>query len=605
MTKEKGRGAGSLIGDEATGETSLPGARPLAPENPQVEESPLTSERPSVEQATASSGITAVEQAGPPLKTTVAGFLIRQLAAWGVERIYGVIGDANLYVLDELARQNRIRYIACRHECAAALMASAEAKLTGRVGVCLATSGPGVANLLNGLADAAADGAPVLAITGQVETTKIGTHAKQYVDQQRLVEPLAVWTEQAVHPDALPELLHRALAAAAAGGAVAHLSIPKDLYAKQLRAAPAPYPAYWHRPPLASDRDIDALADRLQRAKKPAFLLGRGALGLKRELRELAEACSAAVVTTLPARAAFPNDHPLYAGGLGQAGSEAATVLLRESDLIVVFGATWWPDEFTPDSAPVVQIDRVPAQIGAGYPVLDGIAGDLRNVVPRLADALRRAAAPDRSLWDRRVRTVCRSWGERIAEEAGKEGTPIPPQRVVKTISDLVADDAVIALDTGDHTLWFNRVFQAKRHDILVSGRWRTIGFGLPAAIAAKLAQPERQAVAVVGDGGAVQTIMELTTAAEQQLPVVVVVMNNGCYALEKHRMEAEGLNTLGSAVRPPDFAALAQACGANGIAADTPKRLEAALRQALYERTRPTLIDVRTAPSVVPHTKL
>lgn len=562
----------------------------------------ITMESPS--QATEAQPVNASGK-GPDYGLTAAAFLLEQLAVWGVKRIYGVIGDANLHLLDAVAKQNKIAYVACLHEEGAALMASAEAKLTGRVGVCLATSGPGAANQLNGLADAAMDYAPVLAITGQVDTSRIGTRAKQYVDQQKLLSALTDCTELIAHPDAMPELLQTALVGALAEGKLVHLSIPKDLYTQKVRGAVQPYPQHLHQRMLTPDGDILQAAGLLRAARKPVLFVGRGARSAAAEVLRLAETMSAAVVTTLPARPLFPNNHELYAGGLGQAGSEASSLLMAESDLIVMLGATWWPEDYAPVQAKVLQIDKTAAMIGQGHPLAKGVVGDIADVVPKLQRQLIVEPGADRSSWRERVHESCGAWKARIESEAASAETPLAPQRVIRTLSETLADDAVIAVDTGDHTLWFNRIFQAKpRQDILISGRWRTLGWALPAALAAKLDQPHRQAVALAGDGGAVQTLLELHTAVKQRAPVVLIIMNNGAYAMEKNRMQAAGLSTLGSELGGLDFVKLAEGFGADGYRAATVEELAASLEQAL-EGGRAALIDVRISAPVVPHTKL
>jgi len=535
---------------------------------------------------------------------TAAEFLLKHLAAWGVRRIYGVIGDANLYVLDALAEQNDLQYIACRHEEGAALMASAEAKLTGGVGVCLATSGPGIANLLNGLADAAMDAAGVLAITGQVALSEIGTPVKQYVDQQRLISAITDETRLVAHPDALPKLMHSALTAAYLYGKVAHLSIPRDLFTQRVAGSVVPYGEHLHQPLAAPPETVREAVRMLARAERPALLVGRGIKNCAAQVVRLAETLDAPVATTLPARPLFPNDHPLFTGVLGQAGSEAAGALLAESDLVAVLGADWWPDEFVPPRAPVLQIDQSAAQLGKSGPLKFGVVGDLRLILPQLLDGLARERG-ERSAWRKRVEQETRAWNARIVQEAKSEGTPVAPQRVIAAVAEAAAPDAVLAVDTGDHTLWFGRIFQAKPgQDILVSGRWRTLGFALPAAIAAKLACPERQVLAVAGDGGAVQTLMEFQTAVQYNCPVVLIIMNNGSYAMEKHRMEAGGLKPLGSELVNPDFAAIARACGGVGYTADSGEELSRCLKLALDQR-KPAIIDVRTAGLKVPHTKI
>ncbi|CAG7625366.1 Putative thiamine pyrophosphate-containing protein YdaP [Paenibacillus solanacearum] len=546
--------------------------------------------------------------AGQPLplaQRTAAQFIVEQLRLWKVERIYGVIGDANLSLLDELGKQNAIRYVPCRHEGGAALMASAEAKLTGRLAVCLATSGPGIANMLNGLADAAQDRSPVFVLAGQVDTSKYGTRAKQYIDQQKLCAAVSGRSELLAHPEALPQLMEQLLVHSAAQGQVTLLSVPKDLYASLVAGEPAPYGSHLYQPLYAADTETEELAQLLSAAQRPVLLIGRGVASVREQVRAAAEQLNAAVVTTLPARPLFPNDHELYAGGLGQAGSEASSVLLAEADVIVMLGATWWPEDYVPVQARIVQVDKNREALGIGHPLHKGIVGDLSQIMPKLSERLNAASSQDRSPWLARIKETTAKWKRQIETEASGDGTPIPPQRIMKLIAEQASDDAVIAIDTGDVTLWFNRIFQAKpSQDILVSGRWRTLGFALPAAIAAQLAYPNRQVIAIAGDGGAVQTMMEFQTAVEQQLPIVWIVCNNGAYAMEKHRMEAAGMSTLGSVIRNPDFALMAQACGGTGMKAATVDELAQQLQQALGSR-KPVLIEAATACIPVPHTKI
>jgi len=567
----------------------------------------------------------------PDQGLTVGEFLLAQLSAWGVRRIYGVIGDANLFFLDDIAKQSKIQYVPFFDENAAALAASAEAKLTGRVGVVLGTSGPGLANMLNGLGDAYADRAGVLAITGQVDAEQIGTPAKQYIQQQLAVMPFAALSETLAHPDALPELLQRGLALAAARGEVAHIAVPKAMFRERVKGTPAPYSAHFHQPLLAPDADVEETFRLIAGAKRPMLLYGRGVAGAgaKREALAFAEALGAAVAVTMPAKDAFPNDHELFVGGLGLAGSEAASVLMAESDLVVVCGATWWPDEYAPPDARVVQIDVARENIGLGKALVRGLVGDLRDILPRfvrLAESLGRERGEgggrdvasrasgaaeaaegregDRAPWRRRIAEVRGEWTERLARETSAEGTPLAPQRAVRVLSDAVPPEAVVALDSGDHTLWFHRVFANRGQRILVSGRWRTLGFALPAAIAAKLAEPARPVVAVAGDGGVVQTIVELKTAAKLGLNVVLVVFVNGAYAIEKNRMELAGLDPLGSELDNPDFVALAVACGCAGYRAATEDAFRAALAAAFAD-DRPSVVAVDVAPLKVPHTRM
>lgn len=542
----------------------------------------------------------------PNAGLTVGQYVLEQLAAWGVERIYGVIGDANLFFLDDIAKQRKIQYVPFTDENAAALAASAEAKLTGRPGVVVGTCGPGLTNMLNGLADASADGAGLLAITGQVEAAKIGSTVPQYIQQQLAMAPIASFSELLAAPDALPDVLQRCLVRSAVRGEVTHLSIPKMMYREPVNGVVRPYAAHLHQPTLAPPRDVEETFRLLADARRPMLVIGRGVTGLEAEALALAESLGAAVAATLPARHLFPNGHPLFVGGYGLAGSEAAGVALAESDLIMLCGATWWPDEYTPPAARIVQIDAARENMGAGVPLLRGLVGDLRDILPRFVGMAKSFARDEAAMaaWRRRITDLRMEWVGRLEREADVDVTPMAPQRIMRELSDAVPPEAIVTLDTGDHTLWFGRSFYNRGQRVLLSGRWRTLGFALPAAIAAKLTEPNRPVVAVAGDGGVVQTLLELRTASRLGLPIVLVVLNNGAYAIEKNRMKLAGLDTIGSTLDNPDFAALAAACGAAGYRAANAAELGDALERALREK-RPALIDVATAQTVLPHTKI
>lgn len=531
---------------------------------------------------------------------TAAQYLVEQLSDWGCRTVYGVAGDDNLYLLDALEKHGAIRYIACRMEITAALMASAEAKMTGRLAVCTATSGPGAALLVAGLGDAAMDRAPVLAVTGQVERKKIGTGAKQAVDQQLLVQPFARYTALAADSEALPKQLNRAMRTALEEGGVTHLSVPQDVWTQPVNSPIFPPPPK-RKPPRPSDEEMEKALRAMEEAKRPIILAGRGVEEARNALLALAERLSAPIMTTMPARPVVPADHPLFLGGLGQGGSEISSDLLRQSDLCIILGATWWPEDFVPKEIPVIQADITPGQIGLNMPVMAGIVGELGGV---LEEWLKRIGFSDRSEWRNKTERAKARWKEQIEKEARQIHTPLAPQQVIATLEKVVDDDAIIALDTGDHTLWFNRIFQPKRQEILLSGRWRTLGFGLPAAMAAKRLYGHRQVVALVGDGGFATTMADLITAIRYGWPITVIVMNNGSFAMEKNRMTAAGLDPASAELVNPDFAALAESFGGEGYYVEGANQLELVFRQALSS-DRLSLVDVRINSTMVPHTRL
>lgn len=580
-----------------------------------------------------------------------ANYMLEQLAAWGVERIYGVVGDAIFDLADALSRQDRIRFIPCRHEAAAAFMASAEAKLTGQPEVCIATSGPGMTNLITGLGDAYADRVPVLAITGQSPTAKLGTLYKQDINQQQLLSGLAGYTALLAAPAALPQQLALAWRAALSGQ-VGHISVPKDLFTQPLgqgadgrRWVRGPEP-YLQAPPVPDPVTLDGAVSMLNAARRPVILAGHGALPAAQDLVWLAEHWGAPVITALAAKGLIPFQHPLALGGLGQGGYEEATQALSAADLVLAVCTNWWPDAYVPGGAApagaaagdaatapgaaagarprIVRIDRYPANIGARAPVDYGLAGDVRAIIPQLNAALQPQTEP---AWRDQVAewraALLRTAG---AERAGRaEGAAAPgvagaagaagagaadapgcglhPAFVMQCLEEALPPDAIVTLDTGDHTVWFNRSFGGERHRVLVSGTWRSLGFGLPAALAAKLVAPDRTVAAVVGDGGITSLLGELLTAARHRIPVLIAVVNNGMYAMEYNGMVRHGLQPLGTDLNNPDFARLAEACGLTGLRVQKPRDLAPALQQALAME-RPVLLDIATQPVPLPGPK-
>ncbi|CAM3611035.1 thiamine pyrophosphate-binding protein [Brevibacillus invocatus] len=532
----------------------------------------------------------------------VAQHLVQQLTLWGVERIYGVIGDGNLFLLDELGKQNRITYIACRHETNAAIMASADAKLTGKLAVCTCTSGPGLASIMNGLADAWADRVPLLLISGHVESTAIGLGGVQDINQQLLIQPLAEFSSLVADSHVFPKLLNKAGKTALHKGGVAHLSVPKEIWQLPVTGSFFPLPIKT-TPATPSPEQLIKAAQLIDKAKRPILLAGRGIESAQSYALQFAEKIQAPLMVTMPAKSFVPNDHPLFIGGLGHAGTEISRELLAKADLCIVLGATWWPSDYVPKTVQTVQIDAAVENIGESHPVAAPVVGDLLTVISQLTSHVRQKKNEQ---YVAEISKKKLAWNNRIEEES-KLVSPtdsISPAYAFSVLQKCIDDDAVITLDVGDHTVWFERIFQLKRQKLIISGTWRTLGFGLPAGIACQLAMPDRQVVSVAGDGGVAYSIMELITAVTHKLPLTLFIMNNQSYAMEKNRMIVEGLDTLGSQIPNPDYAALAKACRVESIRVSKSEELEPSIRQALSSRTTSVVEIMCTAP-VLPHTKI
>ncbi|SIT93009.1 thiamine pyrophosphate-binding protein [Edaphobacillus lindanitolerans] len=532
---------------------------------------------------------------------TVAELMLHQLSLYGVKRIYGVVGDATFGLIDALAGQDEIEFIACKHESTAAFMASAEAKLTGGLGVCTATMGPGATNLLNGLGDAHADRAPVLALTGQAPTDKIGTAFPQFINQQDLVKPFAAYSANLASPDAALDLLEKAVGTALGQRAVTHLSVPKDLFMANASAKPRPLPDVIEGASVFTEESLESAAAVMKSAKRPMILAGSGAAGAAQDLQKLAESWGAGILASLGGKGLVEDDSPHMLQGIGEGGNPHASDLFKEADVVLLAGTTWWPEGHVPTDARVIQIDPHFNQIEKNIPVEIGITGKAEEVLPILADSLEGFSRSDD--WMRRCRDVKEKWATQNEQEGGTEGFPVHPSRIMRALDRTVAPDAVLALDTGDNTVWTNRNFRQKNQTTVFSGYWRTMGFGLPAAMAAKLVSPDKQVVAIVGDGGLQMVLADLLTATRYGLNITVVVLNNGSLQMEVDKLKVLGAKGTGTDLTNPDFVKLAEACGWKAFRPGSDDELEPVLEQALHS-DGPSLVDIRTAREFFPETE-
>ncbi|PWA09760.1 pyruvate oxidase [Pueribacillus theae] len=530
----------------------------------------------------------------------VAEYLVQQLTQWGCKRVYGVIGDANLFFLNELANQSQIQYIACRHEMDAALMASAEAKLTGKLAVCTATCGPGITVLLNGLADAWRDKAPVLAITGQVERTELGTGGVQDIDQQQLISPLALYSALVSDSHSFPKLLNIAMKTALGKGGVAHLSVPKDIWLLPVAGGFFPLPPNKQAtaPPI---EDLQQVTAKIDQAKRPIILAGRGIKQARAEVLQFAEKIQAPMMTTMPAKCFVPNDHPLFAGGLGQGGTEISRELLEMADLCIILGATWWPTDYVPSSIPIIQLDARSENIGHSYPTNGSLVGEMSGL---LQSVMAQVQQKQNREYLHEIEQKKMAWNAKIQSEINEQADSITTAKVIAELNQWIDPNAIMTVDTGDHTLWLERIFQFQNQELLLSGTWRTLGFSLPAGIAAQLEHPERQVVCIAGDGGVAHSMIDLITAVTYKLPLTLIIVNNGAYFMEKSRMIVEGLDTFGSEIPNPDYVALARSMGAEGYRVKQLEELQPTMRQALASKLT-SVVEIHTTASILPHTKI
>jgi len=543
---------------------------------------------------------------------TGADALLRCLEAEGVEVVFGIPGGAILPTYDAFARGSSVRHVLARHEQGAGHMAEGYARATGRVGVAIATSGPGATNLVTPIADAWMDSTPLVCITGQVRTHLIGTDAFQECDIVGVTIPIVKhsWLVQDVRE--LPGVLKAAFHVARTGrcGPVL-VDVPRDVQEAELDFEYPDDPDLpgWRPPRHGHPRQIEAAARAIAGAERPVLYVGGGVLnaGACAELRELAEVGRLPVVTTLMAKSAFPESHELHFGWPGMHGPKWSNWAMNKCDLLVAVGArfddrvTGKLSAFAP-GATVVHLDIDPAEIGKLRAADVPVVGPLPEVLAGIAAELRRlqaeGAAPRTEPWLRQIA----DWREEFPLRYSRRGDYLKPQLVLETLRDLTAgrDDVIWTTGVGQHQMWAMQYLVCERpRTFITSGGLGTMGYGLPAAIGAKAGRPEATVVCVDGDGCFQMTGQELATAVLEDLPVVVVIVNNGYLGMVQQWQDmffGQRRSHVHLTHQVPDYALLAEAHGAAGFTVSCEDELEPALEAAL-SLGRTAVVDCRVDP--------
>jgi pyruvate dehydrogenase (quinone)/pyruvate oxidase len=525
------------------------------------------------------------------MAVTAADVLIETLLGWGVDVVFGLPGDGINGIMEALrTRQDRIRFIQVRHEEAAAFMACGYAKFTGRLGVCLATSGPGGIHLLNGLYDAALDGQPVLAITGMTYHDLIGTHTQQDVALDRLFMDVAKFNERIMGPAHVENVTDLACRSALAYRGVAHLTFPVDIQEMKAGAPRSPRNVEHHTSDtlgrsagLPDEGRLRRAAELLNAGRRVAILAGRGALHAGDELEAVADRLAAPIVKALLGKAAVPDDSPYTTGGIGLLGTRPSQEAMEGCDTLLMVGTSFPYIEFLPKpgQARAAQIELDPMRIGLRYPVEVGLVGDSRATLAALLPLLR--PQTDRGFLESAQERMG-DWRRLMDERGSRRDKPMKPQFLARELGLRLSRDAIVACDSGTITTWWARDIPARRGQMhAVSGNLATMACGLPYAIAAQIAYPGRQVVAFVGDGGFSMLMAEFATCVKYHLPVkVVVVKNNTLGQIKWEQMVFLGNPEYGCDLHPIDFSLFAEACGGTGITIEDPAECGDALDAAL-----------------------
>lgn len=529
--------------------------------------------------------------------TTVADVLFSEIARQGIDLVLGIPGTSSLGMVDAVRRQEKMRYIAVRHEENAAMAASAYNKLTGRIAVCLTIAGPGATNLTTGLYDAKEDGASVLSVNGQVEVQYTGPYGIQEIDQDAFFRPVTVYNNTIYDRKMTVVLVNRALKYARLRAGVAQLSVPNNIQKQGLdsrfcRRESATVSSNI----LPDDRELQKAIDIIERSERPVIITGWGAFDSGDAVLSLARKIGSPVLTTFRAKGIIPEDNEWLVGILGSVGPPQARTIANKADLLITLGVGFSKFTNVPIDKKIIQVDTNPVKLGKGQDTLS-LWGNCHLVIPKLSAGVR-----SRNIEHvlKEISGLKREWSEQIEREADSDAVPLRPPYIMKILSETIPGDAVITIDVGENQWWFGRNFRMKRQRFAMSGYLGTMGFGFPAAIAAKLAYPDRTVFCITGDGGFSQAMSDFVTAVKYNLSLIVVILNNRQLGMIQVEQLTENYPNFATDLLNPDFSAYARACGGEGIKVDRPGELKGAIERAMM-MNGPVIVDIETDPRRFP----
>jgi pyruvate oxidase len=527
--------------------------------------------------------------------STVADKIVEQLAAYGVKRIYGIPGDSNLPLTEAIRKNPDIELILTRHEGAAAFMASAHAKLTGEIGVCMSIAGPGATNLITGIVDAATDRAPVLALLGQVPEVFLGSESLQEIAEVDIFKTFCVYAEMIGRSGQTLKVVNLAIKKAYAAPGPAALSLPTDVLVDPLDEPIWQPESHLFKPDLFPGESIEKAAQLIANSKRPLLFAGWGARHCGADLLELSHHIGAPIATTSRAKGVVPESDELVLGVLGSIGNRFAPKIVAQSDLIIILGSGFKQRNLVPD-VNIIQVDIDETRVGKTFPVKLGIVGDAHRVI----QMLKKACSPKKieSRFLEAILAANSEYKSLLEADARNKQKPIHPGSVIQALKRQVAKDALICSDVGDHTYWFYKRFVCEGQQTLLCANMAGMAFGIPAAIACQFAQPKRQVIAYTGDGGFGMAGMEFTTAVHNKLPIKVIVFNEGKLKNIKKEQEEYGYPEYRVSFPNPNFAEMASSAGGFGIRVSEPERLDATIREA-FDSPLPALVEVMVDPNI------
>jgi len=524
------------------------------------------------------------------MPNTVAEKIIEQLSELGVRFIYGIPGWSNLPIVEALRKEKKIKFILTRHEQTAAFMASAHAKLTGDIGVCLSIGGSGATNLITGLMDAATDQVPVLALTGKVDLNFLGKVPFQEINQIELFDSFTVFNKLVVKADQSINLLDLAVKKAYACQGVSLLSLPSDIMRKKVKVSILKKENIIFKNTLVStDEEIKKFINCINESKRPIILGGWGIRDCGEAVLSFANKISAPIATTSRVKGVINENNSLSIGVLGSLGCKYTANIMKKADLLIIIGSGFRQNKFIPN-IPIIQIDVDEAKLGKEFPIETGLLGDVKPIIEKI-NLLVKTKKPDVAFFHH-VNKLKMQHQKEIDDDSRNVLKPIFPGFVIQAIKRNAKGNAIICVDCGDHTYWFYKKFICEDGKILQSANLSSMGFAFPAALAAQLDFPKEQVICIAGDGGFGMVMADFTTAVLYDLPIKVILFNDNKFKNVKKTQIWRRYKEFGTDLVNPNFSDFAKSCGGKGFRVDKPEELDKTMKQA-FNLDKPVIVEI------------
>ncbi|MCE4956592.1 pyruvate oxidase [Macrococcoides caseolyticum] len=527
--------------------------------------------------------------------------LVKALRRWEIDHVYGIPGDTIDTVIDALKTvEDEIKFYNVRHEEVASLAATNYTKLTGKIAVSIAIGGPGAIHLLNGMYDAKMDNVPQLVLVGQANTNVLGTKYFQELNLTAMFEDVAVYNKQLDQAENVYEVVNEAIQTAYDKKGVAVLSIPGNLLKAKIEDITTTEPVV---PPVQTtvidNTQIAEAIKLIEQSEKPVVLAGTGVKNAKDILVKFIEHAKLPSIVTLPAKGLIPDTHPNMLGNLGKIGTKAAFESSKEADLLIMIGTNFPYVDYLPDEdVPCIQIDNNPGNIGNRHKVTVPLIGDAKEILTVLNEQL--PEVPERPFLEA-CKENMEQWNSWLDEDRENNSMPLRPERIMAEIEKIADDDAVFSIDVGTSTVWGTRYLRLDHNNRFLTSPWLgTMGCALPGAIASKIAYPDREAIAITGDGAMAMVMQDFSTAVYHNLPMIVVVLNNKQLSFIKYEQQAAGELEYAIDFGDIDFAKFAESCGGVGITVTKPEELAGAFRHA-KDVKKPVIINAYVDPDAAP----